>query len=99
LKLRLLTSTSAVELLDLVGGTQLLFHRPFSHQLLKVIDRMVEQGEREARRGVVSPGNRGFPGAGKRRELPPLLVFVQFRAGRQGRDSDRENSLPPSWPP
>jgi hypothetical protein len=41
----------------------------------------------------------GFRGIGRRRELPPWLMYAQLRAGRQGRDPDRENSLPPWLPP
>jgi hypothetical protein len=37
----------------------------------------------------------GFRGIGRRRELPPWLMYAQLRAERQGRDPDRENSLPP----
>lgn len=40
-------------------------------------------------------GNRGFRGTKKRREMPPCLLLVQFRAGRHVRDPGRENSLPP----
>jgi hypothetical protein len=41
----------------------------------------------------------GFRGIGKGGELPPSPMYAQLRAGRQGRDPDRENSLPPSPPP
>jgi hypothetical protein len=46
---------------------------------------------------VVSSGPEigGFRAIGKRRELPPWPMDAQLRAGRQGRDPDRENSLPP----
>jgi hypothetical protein len=41
----------------------------------------------------------GFWDVGKRGELPPWPMYAQLRAGRRGRDPDRENSLPPFRPP
>ena len=40
----------------------------------------------------------GFWDVGKRRELPPWPMYAQLKAGRRGRDPDRENSLPPFLP-
>ena len=47
---------------------------------------------REAPRDIASPRNRGFRGD---REAKGIASLTQLRAGRQGRDPDRENSLPP----
>jgi hypothetical protein len=50
-------------------------------------------------RAVVSstPEIGGFRGMGKWRELPPCLVFMQLRVGRQGQ-GPRQGELPDSLP-
>jgi hypothetical protein len=69
-------------------------------RLLKVISRVGEHWEGGRPFGLSSPREiGGFCGAFESRELPPWPVSAQLRAGRQGRDPDRENSLPPSLPP
>jgi hypothetical protein len=45
------------------------------------------------------PRNQRFSGLSGSRWLPPWSVSAQLRHGRQGRDADRENSLPPRLPP
>ena len=70
-----------------------------SFQLRRAIDRVVEQGGRERTVGSSTPEIGGVGDLGKRRELRPCLVLVQFRVGRQGGDPGRENSLRPLLPP
>jgi hypothetical protein len=74
LTVRLVTSDSAVELLEHVGGTQLLATVP---------QPPVTRGDRQNGRTVGREGRRGVVSIGR------------LRAGRQGRDPGRENSLPP----
>jgi hypothetical protein len=48
---------------------------------------------------MLSPRNQGFSGRSGNRWLPPWPVSAQLRQGRQGRDANRENSLPPRLGP
>jgi hypothetical protein len=61
-------------------------------RLLKVINKVGEHCEGGRPSGLSSPREiGGFCGAFESRELPPWSVPAQFRAGRQGRDPDRED--------
>jgi hypothetical protein len=72
------------------------FSPPFIiHQLLKVIDQTVEQRGREARRGVVSTGNRGFPGH-REAQAATSLSDVCAAQGREVRQGPRRGELPAS---
>jgi hypothetical protein len=100
LRFRLVTLGSTLELLEHVGGTRLvatIHWLPVTQR-----DRPYGRTGREGgRRAVVSsaPEIGSLWSMGKWRELPPCLVSVQLRAGRQGQGPGRENSLTPSLPP
>jgi hypothetical protein len=86
---------SALEVLEHVGGRQPLatFHQPVVTQGNRWDGRTRREGGAPWRRLDRKTG--GFRGKRKRREPPPSPGSAQFRAGRQGRDPGRENSLPP----
>jgi hypothetical protein len=74
------------------------FSPPFiGVQLLKVIDQTVERRGREARRGVVCPGNRGFPGP-REAEGATSLADVCAAQDREARHGPRQGELPASLP-
>jgi hypothetical protein len=80
-----------------VGRTQLRAAAPHG-----MVTRRERQGGREGGRDVPMsspPGNQEFSGAWGSWWLPPWPVSAQLRVGRQGREADRENSLPPRPPP
>jgi hypothetical protein len=85
---------SALKLLEHVGGTQLLT-TSISRQLLKVINRTIEQRGREGHRVVVSTGNRGFPGHRQAQGscLPNLGLRSSGRGGKARTEGGRTPCL------